>query len=288
MSRALEDVENAKYELLKSYDHVNELKKALENADIVRRVYKLARSNIYNYNNGRFEWLSTDQNYKYVDKALKVYGYNGESIIDLIDMGQSIKNEELLHKAIDELKKEYGIEYIHSKRSMRETISMNYKEKLRILKHKLKRSSREDLGRENDLILNRILYNWEKEYKGEVLDDDMVDDLYVKLVNSLNDISHNTAYKAEAIKSKTSNRMLPEKGVKQRARPNPAFDSTDKRVKDNKDHFPLGSLSQAKNAWARVNQYSKAPDWWNGTLTELKQELKKAIKKKYKSYNPGE
>jgi hypothetical protein len=43
--------------------------------------------------------------------------------------------------------------------------------------------------------------------------------------------------------------------VKSRNRPSPALDSTHPKVKDKKDHFPLGNISQARNALARVNQF---------------------------------
>ena len=40
-------------------------------------------------------------------------------------------------------------------------------------------------------------------------------------------------------------------------------------AKDKKDHFPINSESQARNALARVHQYSAAPPWYNGSLKEL-------------------
>lgn len=69
-----------------------------------------------------------------------------------------------------------------------------------------------------------------------------------------------------------------------RTRPNPVFDSTDADVNDNKDHFPLGSVNQARNALARVNQYSSVPSWYNGkSLKTMKAKVARAVKKHYPS-----
>jgi hypothetical protein len=71
--------------------------------------------------------------------------------------------------------------------------------------------------------------------------------------------------------------------VKARNRPNPVFDSTHPKVKDNKDDFPLGSIDQARNALARANQYSAAPSWYKGSLEELKNAVARAVKKAFPS-----
>ncbi len=69
--------------------------------------------------------------------------------------------------------------------------------------------------------------------------------------------------------------------VKARNRPSPVFDSTHPKVKDNKDHFPLGDENQARNAIARVNQYSSVPEWYSGSLKSLQNSVIRAVKKKY-------
>lgn len=69
--------------------------------------------------------------------------------------------------------------------------------------------------------------------------------------------------------------------VKARNRPSPVFDSKHPKVKDNKDHFPLGNAAQARNALSRANQFDKKPDWWSGTLQELVNAVVRAVKKKY-------
>lgn len=70
--------------------------------------------------------------------------------------------------------------------------------------------------------------------------------------------------------------------AKVRNRPTPIFDATHPKVKDNKDHFPINTEGRARNALARVNQYSKAPSWWGGTLQQLVNAVVRAVKKKYK------
>jgi hypothetical protein len=54
------------------------------------------------------------------------------------------------------------------------------------------------------------------------------------------------------------------------------------KAKDNKDHFPINSEAQARNALARVNQFDKAPPWWSGSLQSLVNTVAKAVKSKYK------
>jgi len=54
-----------------------------------------------------------------------------------------------------------------------------------------------------------------------------------------------------------------------------------KFVKDNADHFPINSSDQARNAWARVNQYDSSPGWYEGDLDSLKKKVKNAVTRKY-------
>lgn len=61
------------------------------------------------------------------------------------------------------------------------------------------------------------------------------------------------------------------------------FDAKHPKVKDNKDHFPINSAAQARNALARANQFSKAPSWFKGTVQELVNAVAKAVKKHYPS-----
>ncbi len=74
-------------------------------------------------------------------------------------------------------------------------------------------------------------------------------------------------------------RVLPRK----KDRPAPIFPKESPKVLDGRDHFPIPDLAHARNALARVNQYSSVPDWYDGTLQELKQKVVKAVKSKFPS-----
>lgn len=54
------------------------------------------------------------------------------------------------------------------------------------------------------------------------------------------------------------------------------------QAKDKKDHFPINSESQARNALARVHQYSKVPSWYNGSLKGLQDLVSRKVHSKYK------
>lgn len=61
------------------------------------------------------------------------------------------------------------------------------------------------------------------------------------------------------------------------------FPADCKSVKDDKDHFPINSIAQARNALARVNQYTSAPSWYSGSLDTLVKKVVSAVHKKYPS-----
>jgi hypothetical protein len=64
-------------------------------------------------------------------------------------------------------------------------------------------------------------------------------------------------------------------------RPAPIFSDSDSKVKDGKDHFPIPDEAHARNALQRVNQYSAAPDWYDGSLEEVKKKVMDAVKNKF-------
>lgn len=76
--------------------------------------------------------------------------------------------------------------------------------------------------------------------------------------------------------------------AKVRNRPNPIFDSKSPKVKDDRDHFPIGNIRQARNALARAAQFSSAPKWYRGSLSEFKSAVKRAVKKAYPSIEISE
>jgi len=64
-------------------------------------------------------------------------------------------------------------------------------------------------------------------------------------------------------------------------RPAAIFPDSSSKVKDKKDHFPIPDAAHARNALARVNQYSEVPSWYDGSLEELKSKVKSAVKSKF-------
>lgn len=61
------------------------------------------------------------------------------------------------------------------------------------------------------------------------------------------------------------------------------FPAGSKSVKDEKDHFPINSVAQARNALARASQYKSAPSWYAGSLESLVKKVSGAVKRKYPS-----
>lgn len=59
------------------------------------------------------------------------------------------------------------------------------------------------------------------------------------------------------------------------------------RAKDKKDHFPINDADQARNALARVHQYSKSPEWWTGSLKGLQDLVARKVKAKYPKIDVG-
>jgi hypothetical protein len=80
---------------------------------------------------------------------------------------------------------------------------------------------------------------------------------------------------------------------KEKARGAFIFPKSHPKVKEG-DHFPINTEGRARNALARANQYSKAPSWYRGSLSELVNTVARAVKRKYpgievskKSKKPG-
>lgn len=53
-------------------------------------------------------------------------------------------------------------------------------------------------------------------------------------------------------------------------------------VTDDKDHFPIGTPSHARNALSRAGQFTSAPKWYKGSLSSFQTAIKNAVKTKYK------
>lgn len=54
-------------------------------------------------------------------------------------------------------------------------------------------------------------------------------------------------------------------------------------AKDKKDHFPINDEGQARNALARVHQYSSVPSWYGGSLKSLQSLVSGKVHSKYPS-----
>lgn len=54
-------------------------------------------------------------------------------------------------------------------------------------------------------------------------------------------------------------------------------------AKDKKDHFPINDEGQARNALARVHQYSSVPEWYSGSLKGLQALVSRKVHSKYPS-----
>lgn len=59
-------------------------------------------------------------------------------------------------------------------------------------------------------------------------------------------------------------------------------------AKDKKDHFPINDEGQARNALARVHQYSSSPPWYNGSLEGLQALVSRKVHAKYPSIGKSE
>jgi len=60
------------------------------------------------------------------------------------------------------------------------------------------------------------------------------------------------------------------------------FPKDSPKVKDNKDHYPIGDLAHGANALARAQQYSSSPPpWFAGTVGELQAAVRRAVYSKF-------
>ncbi len=139
-----------------------------------------------------------------------------------------------------------------------------------------------DNKRQAEILLNRVcsINESPKWFKNDI------DTFQATVFNSIEkqftdmDLSSNTVIEEVRIylaaKGKINSKINTTKG-------SAIFPSNSSNVKDKKDHFPISSISQARNALARVAQYKKVPSWYNGTLAALQQKVRRAVKDKYPS-----
>lgn len=65
-------------------------------------------------------------------------------------------------------------------------------------------------------------------------------------------------------------------------RPAAIFDSNHPKVRDGKDHYPIPDKSHGRAALQRLSQFKDSkPEWWSGSIGELKSAILKAVKAKF-------
>lgn len=55
------------------------------------------------------------------------------------------------------------------------------------------------------------------------------------------------------------------------------------KIKDGGEHFPIDTIVRGRNALSRCSQYDSVPSWFDGSLKELQDMVKRAVHKKYPS-----
>ena len=60
------------------------------------------------------------------------------------------------------------------------------------------------------------------------------------------------------------------------------FPAESSNVSDHKDHFPINSENQARNALSQVAKYDKVPPWYKGSLKSLQDAVSRKVHSKYK------
>ena len=87
--------------------------------------------------------------------------------------------------------------------------------------------------------------------------------------------------KAEAELSKTAKKSKEKLDPKAKVRTRGSVCVPAEQAKDKKDHFPINDADQARNALARVHQYSTVPSWYSGSLKGLQALVSRKVHAKY-------
>lgn len=65
-------------------------------------------------------------------------------------------------------------------------------------------------------------------------------------------------------------------------RPASIFPAEHPKVTDGKDHYPIPDKIHGKSALQRLSQFKDSkPEWWDGSLEELKSTILRAVKSKF-------
>jgi hypothetical protein len=62
-----------------------------------------------------------------------------------------------------------------------------------------------------------------------------------------------------------------------------AWPKSHRRVLDGRNHYPVKSVNQARNALSRVMQHDSVPEWFDGTLAQLRRGVINKVKSLYPS-----
>ena len=65
--------------------------------------------------------------------------------------------------------------------------------------------------------------------------------------------------------------------LKKKTRGHCVFPAESSSVTDDKDHFPINNLTQARNALARAMQYDACPGWYTGSLKGLQAAVRREV-----------
>lgn len=119
----------------------------------------------------------------------------------------------------------------------------------------------------------------------DILSPDIITSILQESLNSsvnkfINEIKNELNESAKEI-DRLDEKKNPKAEVRNRG--NVIFAAGSKSVKDDKDHFPINSVAQARNALARANQYSSSPSWYTGSLESLVKRVASAVHAKYPS-----
>jgi hypothetical protein len=71
--------------------------------------------------------------------------------------------------------------------------------------------------------------------------------------------------------------------AKVRNRGDCVFPADHPKNKSNKDRYPINNEAQARNALARANQTSIAPEWYSGSIQSFLNAVVRKVKSKYPS-----
>ena len=113
-------------------------------------------------------------------------------------------------------------------------------------------------------------------------EDEEIDPLNDDIQNTIDEMLDSDEVLDEAKKKLVGKSGRPlKKGAAGRSRGKCVLPYEHSKVTDKKDHFPINSENQARNALARVNQYKKAPKWYEGSLEVLVKTVANAVKKAY-------